>query len=374
MKSSRPFALLVVLFGCKRDHLPERTIVIDSKPACADCTVRFTRTADVTRDYIARVFGAASLTMDSRDRYYVSHLGHHIAIFDSAGKHLKDVGREGRGPGEYRMVHQIIISPEDSLHVFGMPRGHDVMTPDYQIVRSHPFIPATSRLTQFFFSGGTWMVRADLKRDQPGFGQPLHTLTANDSIVRSFGKDSTYRSGYIAAFGGSRRGGVWIGEPSRYRLSLWDTTGTRLLTVIRRPDWFKGRVANVSDSMRAIGKFRDMDEEPIVASVLASFEDSAGRLWVFSLVPELNWKAGPPRPVDPRFGQRVPLINDCAAVHNFIDTMVEVLDLKTGRLITSTRLPFMMDGVLGKNRVFLRQGDSAGSCFFQVYQLTLEGI
>jgi hypothetical protein len=36
---------------------------------------------------------------------------------------LRDLGRRGHGPGEFESVHQIMVGPQDSLHVFDLRTG-----------------------------------------------------------------------------------------------------------------------------------------------------------------------------------------------------------------------------------------------------------
>lgn len=78
-------------------------------------------------------FGAiGALATDSRDNIYVlDGFAQEIHVFDSGGAHLRTLGGQGEGPGEFRMAQGLAMGPGDSLWVTDpMTRRYSVFSPD----------------------------------------------------------------------------------------------------------------------------------------------------------------------------------------------------------------------------------------------------
>ncbi len=78
-------------------------------------------------------FGAVgALTTDSRDNIFVlDGLAQEIHVFDSEGAHVRTVGGQGEGPGEFRMAQALAMGPGDTLWVTDpMTRRYSVFGPD----------------------------------------------------------------------------------------------------------------------------------------------------------------------------------------------------------------------------------------------------
>ena len=78
-------------------------------------------------------FGAVgALTTDSRDNIFVlDGLAQEIHVFDSEGGHVRTVGGQGEGPGEFRMAQALAMGPGDTLWVTDpMTRRYSVFGPD----------------------------------------------------------------------------------------------------------------------------------------------------------------------------------------------------------------------------------------------------
>ncbi|MGH7557552.1 MAG: hypothetical protein ACREMD_07205, partial [Gemmatimonadota bacterium] len=58
------------------------------------------------------------LAVDSQGRVYLSDENAGILLLDSQGRLLRNVGRKGEGPGEYRSPSSLRTSPGDSLLLY----------------------------------------------------------------------------------------------------------------------------------------------------------------------------------------------------------------------------------------------------------------
>ena len=78
-------------------------------------------------------FGAiGALATDSRDNIFVlDGFAQEILVFDSEGAHLRTLGGQGEGPGEFRMAQALAMGPGDTLWVTDpMTRRYSVFGPD----------------------------------------------------------------------------------------------------------------------------------------------------------------------------------------------------------------------------------------------------
>lgn len=61
----------------------------------------------------------AAIGVDSAGRLYVlDESNHRVVVFDSAGRHLRSVGRQGGGPGEFENAGGILVGPDGSVAVY----------------------------------------------------------------------------------------------------------------------------------------------------------------------------------------------------------------------------------------------------------------
>lgn len=74
------------------------------------------------------LFGkVVSVAMDADGRYFVADLGDkRVAVFDARGSFIRDIGREGKGPGEFLSISSISLQEDGSLVVLD-PRGPRVL-------------------------------------------------------------------------------------------------------------------------------------------------------------------------------------------------------------------------------------------------------
>jgi hypothetical protein len=173
--------IIALLIACARgddSHVTQAgvakrdTLVIDgAKPQCATCRIEVGAPVLLGRptdEHIPRR-APKQILRDSRGHSYLTFHGwsdKQILRYDSVGRLLGRIGRNGEGPGEYRMTSTAYIGPGDSLYVYA-ERRVIVYDPDGKFAR-------TFRIGSGLFGG-----------------QPIGTTRAGTTLFlpRSFGEE-----------------------------------------------------------------------------------------------------------------------------------------------------------------------------------------
>jgi hypothetical protein len=81
-----------------------------------------------------------------KDKYFVGdNRIHKVLVFDSTGKYLYSIGRQGRGPGEYRNLADFTIGPDSIVYVLGdNSRSIYTYRKDGTFITHFPIHPATN--------------------------------------------------------------------------------------------------------------------------------------------------------------------------------------------------------------------------------------
>jgi hypothetical protein len=307
----------------------------------------------------ADVLPLSKVAVDSRGRYFVAPVSSRgqIAVYNRLGRLEQTIGRFASGPGEYRLIGTVKSGAGDSLHVFdfGLLR-HSVLSPDLTYVRATA-IPGPFYDAVFSGNGNLLLAGPVATPAQAGFS--VHLYDAEGNAMRSFGELRTpftqesqvffYRP--IALTVGDR---VWIGTLNRYRLELWDLQGNQLATFARHVSWYQEWTDPTSVNV-GIPPPR----------MWALSQDSIGRLWIVLAVPDAR--------VRDRARPRVESPARAYQPERMFDTIVELFDPRTGRIIASLRdfgapLRFIRDGV-----GYRYNERSDGSAFIEVVRLELVG-
>ena len=98
-----------------------------------------------------------------------------VVVFDSAGKHLRTLGRAGQGPGEMQFPNTITVTPDGRVSVLDFSKDGVIQWgPDGTVLPS-PRIKATSPARDIFFAGdGAIYSWTDFNRDAATEKTVLH--------------------------------------------------------------------------------------------------------------------------------------------------------------------------------------------------------
>jgi len=319
--------------------------VVREPQQCRSCRIVLERETTLGADSGPNVVTSTFFVKrDSRGRLYsvFQFEPSAIVVFASDGAFLQKIGHEGAGPGEFRYILGLHVADGDTLHLFDVGnQRRTVLSPEYEVVRSHRIPPALMPDAYAFLPDGALVVNA-LVPTPAGAGYPLHLLTAEGDVERSFGTDDTYitpRTEYTHTVRRVAPGdsGVWAVPWTRYVLQLWSRDGTMRRQWRRSVPWFE-----------PYEQIEPLSEEGPPAPMVAGLSvDAHGYLWVAVTVADSRWRSNLRRETGPDGPQVFP-----KAVERVYDTILEMIDPGTGRLIVSERLDQKISGFVDANRVF----------------------
>ena len=343
----------------------QRAVTIRDPATCSSCRIELVRVSivgDSTAPGLVNNQGIAAT--DSRGRVFITSNGDPgtIQVFSQSGRHLTRIGRPGRGPGEFDSRPLVVIGPRDSI--FAWDDGTQRLTvfnPEFKLVRTvampMPFVSAAVLLPD----GRAVVVAQVQSRDLIGF--PLHLIDAAGTLVRSFGsrdqhipRGSRWAGARVVTSGGD--GQIWIARPNLYTLELWDTAGTHIRSVARTTSWFAPWERQPPGS---VGETR-------MNPKLSGMWVRGDSLWVAITVDDAEWKPRSPVPYPGVPGARW---TPDAAMHNIFDTIVEVIDLRTGSLIATERLRQHFVSQPGVGLLASYEEDAAGTPRYAVWRVEL---
>jgi hypothetical protein len=320
-------------------------------PKCR-CRIVLHRVAQVGSGNDAAAIPRASVAArDSKGQFYVASPqaeSSFVAVYSARGTLVGRRGKSGRGPGELDGIHYIRITAGDSLVVLD-DRRLSVFAPDGKFVRSNrlPDGRRSSREDVRAFTFVT-LTNGDVLVNNHVAPRPAFVLLDRHFLPkREFGPPvAESRSGLTEALHAIARlpnGRIAAARQNHIPvLELWDTSGARVSQYFTRPTWFP--------------EWTDADEyergprSPPLPRILGLYPDSDERLWLAALVPDLTWKPAALAP-KPNRGREVPYMPPPISDYpKYYDTVVEVIDPASGRVIVSQRfdeyLPFFMEGGL----------------------------
>ena len=330
---------------------------------CRACTIELTEHARLGREEgegaIEFLGGHSFSAIDSEGRIYLrGHFSTEVKVYEKDGEFRQTIGREGEGPGEFRGVMGIVVGLGDSLFVldrFNMRLS--VFDPGHRFARSAPLevLPQGVDPVAVPWNPGFFFVTSHM-RTAALIGWPVHEIDAQGHIVRSFGSatgefspSEPYSEMRVVADAGE--GNLWVGRLAHYWIQL-QSPGTRepLEDLRREPTWFPKPSL---DELRA-GDHGAGRPPPMLADIL---EDD-GLLWV------LTW------PTDPDWSEAGPDLED---EHLRYDSMIEVIDLETKRVVVRRRFEELYDHFLGPGLIGGPYLDGGYIPVFRVMNMAITG-
>ncbi|MEI6245644.1 MAG: hypothetical protein WCQ64_11430 [Acidobacteriota bacterium] len=249
------------------------TVAPEQSPAgCrTDCTVG--KQSLVTLSGVDAATMGKMVVRDSRGRYAaVSQDFHQLLIFDAAGRLLASPRPK------YERLVSLFVGPAGAVQAYDLGSG-SLLTFDanYQVTstREQPQYPALP------LSGGRFLVMKQI--NEPGLvGHPLHVMSKDGSIIRSFGgdggpfhSDDTFKN--LRAVCLNPDGTIWSIAPGGRLLERWDTsTGRRVAQVTVKSTWFR-------ESSRMAPP--DQVANPLVLSIWSDND----LVWLLYQAPDPHW-------------------------------------------------------------------------------------
>jgi hypothetical protein len=261
-----------------------------------------------------------------------------ILVFGADGILVERYGGRGRGPGEFARIEAMLVGPDDTIHVIDpanaretvlLPPAAGTATPKpyFRVARTQTLMHTSGPSGVRLLADGS-LAMATRVDAASAIHQPLHVFDSARRSYRSFGAGSdtpgatsaTAVLRVIAVIAGRE---LWSMRQDSFLLERWSPDGNRLASRTRIADW----MGWPEDSAR---KYPGAPR-PFIVSMR---EDPQGRLWTLGLVPGAEWK----EPGRVRVGGEV-FIQEVQSADESFDTMIEVVDPRTGKLMASIKHP-----------------------------------
>lgn len=256
--------------------------------------------------------------MDVSGRMYVAGLSvSQVWVFAPDGSFLRRIGRRGEGPGEFLRI-QGAIGVDDGVFAVLDPGRGVIVTYDWtgallSETRLRGWVPTGA---QTLYYGGSRAIHSADIRTADRVGYPLHIFDLETGEIEvSFGsRTGEYHLGrgletHVVARGPGRA--VWMARVPKYEIELWEPN--RALRSMRREvEWFPELSL---EERRSRG--HGWEAEPTSGLIGIAADDSL--LWVLIDTPDERWRqAAATRDMD-----------------LFVDTRIEAIDWRQGRVIAS---------------------------------------
>jgi hypothetical protein len=338
----------------------QTNVEIRGTPACAGCRIETTRVVTLGRGDDPELPGAVSPVRDSRGFYYAaSAVQSSVIKYDSLGRFVQTLGRAGSGPGEFRVVAKLAITPGDSLVVLEMGRM-SLFSPTGQLARTVQ-TPARSVGSVVPTPEGRLIVATN---DDDGLTPLRRILSTSGAALGAVGIEpaaSCRECTYLALTLTQNGVGLWSAPPNQYTLTLLDrgTASIRARVAVSESPWHRAWTVRI----------RCERPNP---SIIRLDEDRSGRLWVNATVAHSAWSRGECEPGGPmRIIGRVGDPKVTAAVDAELGTIIEVLDVQGRRVLASRRFESPRVYLMDNGLAFAQTVDADGFLRLDILRLTL---
>ncbi len=303
-----------------------------------------------------------TVARDSRGRLYLAFpMLEHLPVFDAAGQSLPPIGRGGEGPGEYQLPYLVRVDQSDTVLVVDWTHQLSVVTPSGEFVRrSHVPVEAVDFLVtgegSVVFSGG-WM-----GEDDGGRGKVFHVFNRHSAAVetsfhvRETESGSWPRRFHLGPAGDPDRFWTVASDGDRYEVMQFATDGTLIRRFERNPAW-----------LRSLPPDGDLQPPP---SNVFGLSESNGHLLIIGRHPIDDWTRYWNQEVFGEDGEASPSELQYTRLYR---SVVEVVDVETGQLITSGRIPGLVFALLPDLHVAAYREDDGGVPYVDAFRMTVVG-
>jgi hypothetical protein len=341
--------------------------LIPDEVSCAKCSIMAHRLVTLQPGDGPAVIDRLpfSVRVDGRSRYWVVSERQLPMVFGPDGRFLKQVGRMGRGPGEFEWPFDVLPISSDSVLVLDPgARRTTVIRPDLTPGRTINLVaqirePALVRWPDAVVMSGS--IYTDGGKDYP-----LHRVSfaRNEAqVTRQFGTETynlnQFEMSQMFKHLTPSKAGVWSSDQLEYRFASWTKDGTLIHLFERRPPWFPQRSAGWLGSPTTA-------PPPTVSDIA---EDESGLLWTFVRVAASTWREGWPAR---KPGQREVAMKDIQHDRMF-GTIIEVIDPLAKRVVARHSMKEYVFAALPGRRAAVYGSTVDGEPFISIVSFSLSG-
>ena len=334
------FAALAAPLGAQ-----DSVVVVPDAPVCAACSLDISAMVELGDREGPGIIGGPNMVGETArvarshdgDYYVAAALGDgRLLRFSPDGVFQDGIGRAGEGPGEYVLPVLLAGSADDLTILDVVPfrltniRGGEVTT------------------TSLPVRGHTWAVLADgrhiysgLSHERKGAGQPLHLYdVASGRVTRSFGGEGVRvdpgprRGRARLSVAAAADGNIWVARENRYRIDKWSPDGDHIKRIERDAPWF-----------RPWEDWPGSDYEVRPLPVIMGVGDWGNDLlMVVVKLADADWR--PIQPTRILQGHEMLFPEEEEKIY---DTVIEVLDIRSGTVLARTRVDAKVRGLVGQD-------------------------
>lgn len=273
---------------------------------------------------------------DSLNNYWVSQ-PRTVKVYDPHGAFLRQVGRAGSGPLEFRMPLPLHTDQEGRVHILDANRRETIVSADFTYFEDHPF-PGRPQdvvaLPDGRYVANMWVASAER------IGLPLHVVDG-ESITQSFGV--VRHDGAEASAFSSRRviardeaGRIFAARHHEYLIDIWSPSGGRLAGL-------EGPSLNAQPVLP--GAYSD--QNPPANRIWAIRPDSQKHLWVITWNRRPGWRELMRPVVDQQGRTRFEMKDAGTPFQDMFFSRIDVIDLNTLTLLARRDGPPMFISFIG---------------------------
>lgn len=323
---------------------PRIQLLTNQKPVCETCIHVEPTVALGDADGPGYVVATDWVVRDSLGRYWVGQYRDMIKVYDSTGRYVRQVGRPGAGPLEFRTPLPVVTDSGGRVHVVDPGNARvSVIGPDFALAQEYR-LPLSVWHAASLPDADSYVLNAAISTAD-GIGLPLH-IVRRSAIVRSFGMSGTgvvNPSRLYRLLATDRLGRIYAAWPYEYVIEVWNDAGS-LMRRLEGPA--------VSEGQPRGGVYSDRN--PPLSRIAALRVDASNRLWLILSMRRADWRAGM-RELRLSGGRVAlePLNDDWGLIYR---TEIHVIDLlspaQIGRTIREEYIDaFVGDGLVLEDRV-----------------------
>jgi hypothetical protein len=337
---------------------------------CVGCSAKLTRVSVlVPGDKPDQGLPAHPVAMvrDSRGRIFTSFGfgGTNVLprVFAPDGKLIKILGRFGTGPRELEYVMGLVALDADSMLLLDS-RHRYIIGPNLDFVASFP--PAMMTMSSEASLPGsrriTWA------------GWDVAKQTATVAVVDVRGKTLTsvtvpytlpaVSTSPIARFSAAGTDGFWWTPSNEYRLEWWGLDGKPRVLIQRAAPWWLKDTGTPLNPSKGYGIAPGGNPTRPHSSINDIRAEGTKRVWTLGRVLRKGVSA------------RDSMFREDPARHPYdrYDTVLEIFDAKTGKLLVSQRLDGYFSHLLGDGYIAKLTDDVDGQPIVEIWKATLTGV
>lgn len=335
--------------------------VIDGTHMCRTCALHIEKVVRLSDPESGIRGSGGNLTVvdrDSRGRYWVADFGSrkNVVVFSPDGRLLKKIGRDGSGPGEFRNLVSVIVGRGDTVFaVDPSNRRISVISPaTLSIVRQQPMPGYFHDVV--LLPNGRFVAGSDVQFS----GHLFDEFDRQGLVTRPFGvrpPTGRKRDAYASLWLNRRvisdgKDGFYAFPRRNYFIEHWSPGGQLDGLLERRAPWFPH-----SEPTGWMGAEQGFPPEFLAAWV------SEGLLFTMTHVRQDNWRDA----VEPVVSEGQKLFG-VASQDDYWDSIIEVIDPRTGQLLAATRHPLFFWGLAGAGHLLVKGDDPED--YFDIYHVS----